>query len=306
MLATLADGPFNRIGWIFEVKWDGYRAIAEVNRRAIQLYSRNNLSFNHSYPAIVSALRNVNRQAVLDGEIVVLDEKGRSHFQLLQKYRRTGVGTLTYYVFDLLELDGKDLRRLPLVERRRLLEPVVDKVSGIRLSESVKDRGIEFFDAAVELGLEGMLAKDGSSPYIEGRRTRSWLKIKSHNRQEAVIGGFTLPRGSREHLGALVLGVFEGSDLVYIGHTGGGSSDEELSALRRKLNPLVQTECPFRVRPKVNAPVHWVTPKLVCEVNFQEWSVAGRMRQPIFVGIREDKSAHLVQREIPVKPEENA
>jgi bifunctional non-homologous end joining protein LigD len=305
MSATLADRPFDRPGWIFEVKWDGYRAIAEITRSGVSLYSRNQLSFNQSYPAIAASLRKIKHQAVLDGEIVVLDSHGRSRFQLLQTYRKTGIGPLMYYVFDLLELDGRDLRQEPLVKRRALLPPLIKNLPGIALSESVEEHGIEFFEAAVKVGLEGILAKDASSPYCEGRRSRSWLKIKSHNRQEAVIGGFTAPRGSREHLGALVLGLYEGDDLVYIGHTGGGSSESELRELRRRLDPLVQKTCPFRVRPKVNAPVQWVAPKLVCEVNFQEWSSGGRMRQPIFVGLREDKPARSVHREEPTPVDDN-
>jgi bifunctional non-homologous end joining protein LigD len=299
MLATLADAPFDRPGWIFEIKWDGYRAIAEVGRRGVDLYSRSHISFNAAYPAIVKALHRLERPAILDGEIVVLDDQGHSRFQLLQKYRKTGVGPLVYYVFDLLELDGRDLRKEPLRVRQKELKALIRGLPGIAMSEGVEEYGIEFFAAAVELGLEGVVAKDSTSPYLEGRRSRSWLKIKTHNRQEAVIGGFTAPRGSRSHLGALVLGVYDGPDLVYIGHTGGGSSDKDLADIRRRLDPLVQESCPFRQRPKVNAPVQWVAPKLVCEVSFQEWSDGGRMRQPIFVGLREDKPPESVHREQP-------
>ncbi len=299
MLATLAEGAFNRTGWLFEVKWDGYRAIAEIDDRGVSLYSRNQLSFNDVYRPIVRGLRKIHHRAILDGEIVVLDKNGRPRFQLLQTYRKTGVGPLMYYVFDLLELDGRDLRNEPLRERRALLAPLLQGLPGVALSEAIEKNGKELFEAAVRMGLEGIVAKDASSRYLEGRRSRSWLKIKAHNRQEAVIGGFTAPRGSRRHLGALVLGVYEGPDLVYVGHTGGGSSDKELADLRTRLDPLVQKECPFRVRPKVNAPVQWVTPQLVCEVNFQEWSTGGRMRIPIFVGLRSDKPARAVVREQP-------
>jgi bifunctional non-homologous end joining protein LigD len=299
MLATLADAPFDRPGWIFEIKWDGYRAIAEVGPRGVDLYSRSNISFNAAYPAIVKSLRRLDRPAILDGEIVVLDDQGHSRFQLLQKYRKTGIGPLVYYVFDLLELDGRDLRKEPLRVRQKELKALIRGLPGIAVSEGVEENGIAFFAAAVELGLEGVVAKDSTSRYLEGRRSRSWLKIKTHNRQEAVIGGFTAPRGSRAHLGALVLGVYDGTDLVYIGHTGGGSSDKDLADIRKRLDPLIQESCPFRQRPKVNAPVQWVAPKLVCEVSFQEWSDGGRMRQPIFVGLREDKPPKSVHREQP-------
>jgi len=299
MLATLVDEPFDREGWSFEVKWDGYRAIAEVERRHVALYSRNHTVFNDAFPTVVDSLKQLKHSAVLDGEVVALDEAGRSQFQLLQNYRKTGRGRLIYCVFDLLYLDGRDLRTEPLRVRRHLLAPIVADLPNVVLSESVADRGIDFFRAAVQHGLEGVVAKSAESPYREGQRGPDWLKIKTHNRQEAVIGGFTEPRRSRKHLGALVLGMYEGKDLLYIGHTGGGSNETQLADLRERLDPLVQKACPFRDRPKVNAPVHWVMPKLVCEVRFQEWTADGRMRQPIFLGLREDKRARSVHRETP-------
>jgi bifunctional non-homologous end joining protein LigD len=299
MLATLVDEPFDRENWLFEVKWDGYRAIAEVAPRHVELYSRNQTSFNDAFPTIVESLKRLRHSAVLDGEIVALDEAGRSQFQLLQNFRRSGKGRLVYCVFDLLYLDGRDLRAEPLRTRRRLLAPIVKGLPNVMLSESVAERGIAFFSAAIKHGLEGIVAKAANSPYREGRRGPDWLKIKTHNRQEAVIGGFTEPRRSRKHLGAVVLGMYEDNDLVYIGHTGGGSSEAQLAELRERLEPLVQESCPFRKTPKVNARVHWVSPKLVCEVRFQEWTADGRMRQPILLGLREDKPARSVHRETP-------
>ena len=308
MLSTLVDEPFDREGWLFEIKWDGYRAIAEVDNGKVRLYSRKHTSFNDAFPPVVESLKKLGRTAVLDGEVVVLDESGRSRFQLLQNYRRTGQGHLVYYVFDLLELDGRDLRAEPLRVRRTELASMLSGLPGVVLSEAVEARGIDFFRAAVKHGLEGIMAKDGESPYREGRRGLEWLKIKTHNRQEAVIGGFTEPRRSRKHLGALILGVHDGPDLVYIGHTGGGSDEKQLAEIRRKLDPLIQKACPFRTRPKVNAPVHWVAPKLVCEVRFQEWTADRRMRQPILLGLREDKPARSVRRETPqmVQPDKKA
>jgi bifunctional non-homologous end joining protein LigD len=308
MLSTLVEEPFDRESWLFEIKWDGYRAIAEVGNRNVRLYSRKHTPFNDAFAPVVESLKKLGHSAVLDGEVVVLDESGRSSFQLLQNYRRTGQGHLVYYAFDLLELDGRDLRAEPLRVRRKELASIITGLPGVALSEAVEERGIDFFRAAVNLGLEGIMAKDGESPYREGRRGLEWLKIKTHNRQEAVIGGFTEPRRSRRHLGALILGVHDGTDLVYIGHTGGGSDERQLADLRRKLDPLVQKECPFSTRPKVNAPVHWVTPKLVCEVRFQEWTADRRMRQPVLLGLREDKLARSVRRETPhmVRPDTKA
>jgi bifunctional non-homologous end joining protein LigD len=299
MLATLVDAPFDRPGWIFEPKWDGYRAIAEVGPDRVRLYSRNQQPFESKFTSIVRSLGDLGHEAVLDGEVVALDAEGRAQFQLLQNYQKTGRGNLVYYVFDLLYLDGRDLRTRPLLERKKLLRSILGRRADIRLSDHVEGDGVAFFRAAINKGLEGIIGKDGASPYREGARGAAWVKIKTRQRQEAVIGGFTAPRGRRAGLGALVLGVYEGSELVYIGHTGGGLDTAGLADLRSRLDPLVIDECPFRERPRTNAPVRWVTPKLVCEVVFQEWTGDGRMRQPIFVGLREDKPARAVRREVP-------
>lgn len=299
MLATLVDKPFDREGWIFEIKWDGYRAIAEIENGDVQLYSRNFISYDKRFPTIVRALQQFGHDVVLDGEIAALDSHGKSQFQLLQNYQRTGKGTIVYFVFDLLYLDGRDLRSLPLLQRKLLLAPLVNGKREIRMSEHVVEAGTAFYKAAVDQGLEGMMAKNGDSPYREGARSWDWLKLKSRQRQEAVIGGFTAPRGARKKLGALVLGVYQGRDLVYVGHSGSGFDEQSLDTVHDKLKPLVQPECPFRVKPKTNMPVQWVKPALVCDVAFQEWTSDGIMRQPIFQGLREDKKPASVVRELP-------
>lgn len=300
MLATLVDRSFDRTGWYFELKWDGYRAIAEISDNNVALYSRKGTSFTGRFEPIVQSLKRLGHDAVFDGELVVVDREGRSRFQLLQNYQKTGKGQLLYYVFDLLYLDGSDLRGEPLRRRKELLKTVLGHSSNIVLSEHIERDGIRFFEAAVARGLEGIIAKDASSRYREGVRGTAWLKIKARNRQEAVIGGFTEPRGSRKDLGAVILGVYQGTDLVYIGHTGGGSRAEDLSQLRSRLEPLIRASCPFKKKPKTNAPAHWVEPKLVCEVAFQEWTDDGAMRQPIILGMREDKPPRTVRRELPV------
>jgi bifunctional non-homologous end joining protein LigD len=299
MLASPVEQPFDRPGWLFEVKWDGYRAIAEIEGGRVRLYSRNRLDFNERYPPVVGSLAQLGHDAVLDGEVVVLDEHGEAHFQLLQQYQKTGEGVLAYYVFDLLYLDGHDLRSLPLRRRKELLAALVDNLPSIRLSEHIEERGRAFFEAASERGLEGIIAKSAASPYRMGMRSHDWLKIRTHRRQEAVIGGFTQSRGSRPHFGALVLGVYQGDDLVYVGHTGTGLNDATLADVRRQLDPLVQKTCPFRKRPKTNAPVQWVRPELVCEVEYQQWTSDGNMRFPVFLGLRPDKPPRSVVREIP-------
>jgi bifunctional non-homologous end joining protein LigD len=305
MLATLVDEPFDRPGWIFEPKWDGYRAIAEVTKKGVLLYSRNHNSFQERFEPVVRSLAKLGHEVILDGEVVAVDEAGKSQFQLLQQYQKTGKGRLVYYVFDILNLDGEDLRQQPLVRRKEILAKVLGNLPHIRLGEHVETKGVAFFRAAAEQNLEGIIAKNGDSPYREGVRGNDWLKIKTHMRQEAVIGGYTAPRGSRTDFGALVLGVYDGDRLVYIGHTGGGFDSQARKEMVAKLEPLVMLECPFEDKPKTNAPAKWVEPRLVCEVSFQEWTADGYMRQPIFVGLREDKPVTDVHRENP-KPAEVA
>jgi bifunctional non-homologous end joining protein LigD len=298
MLASPAAQPFDHADWLFEVKWDGYRAIAEVSREQVRLYSRNKLSFEKRFAPLVDSLQHLGVEAVIDGEMVVLDDSGRPRFQLIQDYPKSG-GSLVYVVFDLLYLDGHNLEKLPLIRRKEILAGLVDGLPNISLSEHVPEQGIAFYRAVEEKGLEGIIAKDGQSRYQQGVRSRSWLKIKTHLRQEAVIGGFTEPKGSRHGLGSLVLGVYENGDLTYIGHVGTGFSQQRLAELRSQLDGLTQGTCPFKKRPKTNAPVHWVRPELVCEVSFDAWTNDGYIRHPVFLGLREDKAASEVRRERP-------
>jgi bifunctional non-homologous end joining protein LigD len=298
MYATLVDQSFNNKDWIYEIKWDGFRAIAEVNYNEVELYSRNNLSFNEHFSTIAEALKKTGIQAVFDGEIVALDEKGVARFELIQNYKGTGKGNIVYYVFDILYYNGYDLKDLPLVERKKILKKVLPELSEVRYNDHVEEEGIRFFDEAVRQGLEGIIAKKSQSIYQPGLRSKEWLKIKVHKRQEAVIAGFTEPRGGRKHLGSLVLGVYEGDELVYIGHSGGGFDEESLEAIYKKLKPLVTKKSPFYKIPKTNMPVRWVIPEIVCEVKFQEWTAEGIMRMPIFLGVREDKDPLEVKREV--------
>jgi len=297
MLATLVDRPFDRVGWIFEIKWDGYRVIAEVDKGQVRLYSRNGLSFTERYHAVATALEKVRHQAILDGEVVVLDNKGHPSFEALQNYRsHRSTGQLIFQVFDILYLDGHDLRGLPLIRRKEILRHILPAVPGLAFCDHIQEHGLAFFDAVAKAGLEGMLAKDGASKYLAGRRSEYWLKVKAHLQQEAVIGGFTRPRGSRQHFGALVLGVYEGGELVHIGEVGGGFDNRTLASIFAQLAPLVQSRCPFRKKPKTREPATWVKPELVCEVRFTAWT-GGHLRHPIFLGMREDKPARTVRRE---------
>jgi bifunctional non-homologous end joining protein LigD len=296
MLATLGGKPFDRRGWLFEIKWDGYRTIAEVSGGRARLYSRNGLSFSQRYRPVTAALANLGHSAVLDGEVVVVDEQGRPDFDALENYRRYQP-CLVYYVFDLLYLDGHDLRDLPLWRRKELLQQILPPLPGVRFCEHIEEEGLVFFSAVSKMGLEGMVAKDGTSSYQEGRRTDRWLKIKANLRQEAVIAGFTRPRRSRQHFGALVLGVYDGKELVHIGEVGGGFSERNLARVSAELAPLIQDRCPFRKLPNTVEPATWVKPTLVCEVRFTAWTATGGLRHPIFLGMRSDKQARAVRRE---------
>ena len=298
MLATSAAEPFDDPDWLFEIKLDGYRTIAELSGADVLLYSRNNLSFNRKFPSLVRSIAALNLNAVLDGEVVVLDESGRSSFQLLQNYQRTGRGNICFFAFDLLYLDGEDLRDQPLLARKGRLHTLLPDLPDIRYSDHLMEYGREFFDLARRNNLEGILAKRATSTYQTGRRSKDWLKIKIRMQQEAVICGFTEPRRSRKGFGALVLGVYEDDRLVCIGFAGGGFDDAGLREMHEKLQPLVQAESPFVTPVKSDMPITWVRPDMVCEVEFSEWTEENVMRQPIFLGLREDKDPRSVVREL--------
>lgn len=298
MLAFLTDKPFDNEDWLFETKWDGFRCIAEMEYDHVELYSRNFQSFNARFLPIVEALKSLQVQAVLDGEIVVF-EKGKSSFQALQNYQRTGKGDLRYCVFDFLYFEGHDMRDLPLIRRKELLAKLLppNKKALLQYSVHVLEKGKKAF-AAKKSGQEGIVAKEIHSPYVS-KRSRKWLKIKTHARQEAVICGFTKPKGSRKNFGALIIGVYRDGQLHYAGHVGGGFDQKGLGEMMDKLKPLITNKCPFETMPKTNTPVIWVKPKLICEVSFHEWTSDNRMRQPIYQGLRTDKEAKEVKKETP-------
>ena len=295
MLTAIVKEPFDHPDWIFEVKWDGYRAIAEIRDNDVSLYSRNLIPLNKKFPPIMDALRTFRFEAVLDGEIVVVDDQGHPDFQMLQNYRKSGGGHLLYYVFDLLYFEGHDLTNLPLLRRKELLKKVLPSHPKIRFSDHVAKEGILFFNAAKRKGVEGIIAKHSQSVYRTGRRSRQWLKVKRQLTQEGVVAGFTRPKGRRRYFGALLLGVFKGNELIYIGHCGGGFGAKSLKEISEQLKPLVQKACPFRTKPKTDSQVTWVKPKLVCEVVFHGWTDEGVMRQPVFLRLREDKAAREVR-----------
>jgi bifunctional non-homologous end joining protein LigD len=293
MLATLIDAPFDDRDWVFETKWDGFRLVAKTGT-GVLLYSRNGNDVTARYSAVAEALHTIKRNAVIDGELVALDAHGRSRFQLLQNAK--GQARLRYYVFDLLFLDGRDLRGKPLVERKERLRAILGRRSLIRYSRHAKQHGNAEFRKAQRAGEEGIIAKRAAGLYHSGKRTREWLKIKTGHEQEAVIVGFTEPRGTREHFGSLVLGVYDDGKLVYAGHSGGGFSREMLKALHARMMKLKTDKKPFPGIPHEDQTT-WVRPRLVCQVKFTEWTTKGEMRHPVFLGLRTDKPARQVRRE---------
>lgn len=291
MLATLANEAFDDANWLFEIKWDGYRAVAYADGKSVELISRNLISFTERYYPVTNAMQQLNLNAVLDGEIVAVDEQGMAVFQSLQNWQNTPM-RLQYFVFDILWLKGYDVKTLPLTERKRILKeilPANDDV--IKYSDHVMVKGKEFFNAAVSQGLEGIMAKKANSVYQINRRTKDWMKIKVNLRQEVIIAGYTKPRNTRNFFGSLLLGLYNGDELVYIGHTGSGFTTQSLEQIYNKLQPLVTKDCPFKKCPKGNMLVTWVKPKLVCEIKFTEWTKNHIARHPIFMGLRVDKKS---------------
>lgn len=294
MLAKDADTPFDDKDWLFEIKWDGYRAITEKNKNNIALYSRNGITFEYTYPIVVNQLKLIEEDVVLDGEIVVLNDEGHPSFQLLQHYSENADRPIQYQIFDLLELNGHDTTGLTLVQRKELLQQIIPENEVIKYSDHVFEHGKSFFTVSTDRNLEGIIAKKINSKYYTGKRTAEWLKIKNHNTQEAIIVGYTQGGGSRKYFGALILASHDNGKLTYVGHTGTGFDDETLKEMYGMLQPLVQEESPFDEKIKTNMPVTWVRPELICEVKYSEITNDGKLRHPVFLHFREDKSLNEV------------
>jgi bifunctional non-homologous end joining protein LigD len=303
-LATLASTAPEGQEWLHEIKLDGYRILARIEQGRAQLLSRRGHDWSSRLPSIASALGALPVQsALLDGEVAVLGENGVSDFQLLQNSLEGGRDASgLYYAFDLLFHDGFDLRQLPLVERKQLLRAALEQADNprLRLSDHVQGGGAAFFERACKLGLEGIVCKRADAPYASGRG-RSWYKVKCLSEQEFVIGGFTAPAGSRQHLGALLVGVREGKSLVYAGKVGTGFTQASLAELHRRLAPLERPEAPFANPPRGAEArgVHWVAPRLVAQVAFVERTRDGLVRHSSFRGLRDDKSTRDVKLERP-------
>ena len=313
MLATLS-AVADYQGMIYEFKWDGYRAITMKNGKDLQLLSRNNKSFNTKFYPIYTALQDLGFNAIIDGEIVVIDEHGKPAFGALQNWRSETDGQLMYYVFDLMWYEGRDLTQVPLVQRRELLATLFpDSNPFIRFSESLDSNPDKLIEAVKKMGMEGIMAKKEDSLYYPGVRTREWLKMKAAIRHEVVIGGFTQNDGSAKTFSSLLVGVHKNGKLEYIGKVGTGFSIATQKDILKQMMPLVRKTNPFsasidvnkpsRFRPgPVNAKATWLKPELVAEVTYAELTEDGVMRHPSFVGMREDKKASQVVEEIQDSP----
>lgn len=302
--------------WIYEIKFDGVRALTVKTKRTLSLISRSAKDLTEKYPPVVDALHDFPcSEAVLDGEIVAVDEQGRSSFQLLQDYHMPGhkKPPILYYVFDLLNLNGRDLKSLPLMKRKEMLKELLAPISEtVLFSASIEANSERVFKAMKARGLEGLIAKRRDSKYEPGRRSGAWVKYKWSREQEFVIGGYTPPKGSRPYFGAILVGFYEGDKLMFASKVGTGFDRERLESLHKQFKKLERHDCPFANLPTKRASERslgitaaqmkrctWIEPRLVAQIRFSEWTRDGHLRQPVFLGLREDKKPREVVREMP-------
>jgi bifunctional non-homologous end joining protein LigD len=289
MLATLVGEPFHRPGWVYEEKYDGDRILAYKEDARVHLFSRNDKDHTNRLADIASAVGKLpHRTLLLDGEVIAVDSHGVSRFQLLQR----GTVPPKYAVFDCLYKDGHDLRGEPLGARRETLASVLRATKILFPSQRLAENGIAAYRIAKRRGYEGVVSKDNSAPYIEGRSTK-WLKVKVRQEEEFVIAGYTAPSGKRKYFGALLLGAYRDGELHYVGKVGTGFTESTLAMLYKKFQPLVRAG-PSLVDPPREKEVRWLAPRLVAQISFQEWTADGKLRQPSFLGLRDDKSAREV------------
>lgn len=304
MMAKLESKLFEADDWLYERKLDGYRAIGYTGKKA-KLISRNGIDFGNKYEQVLEDLKEISTDAILDGELVLEDDKGNSRFQDIQNYASTKSKLhLKYYVFDLLKLNGHDLRNLELIKRKELLQAFVaqlPKDTSIFYNGHEQGKGKKLMEQAKKEAWEGIIGKDSHSTYESGRRSDRWLKFKLQNSQEAIICGFSEPQGGRHHLGSLILGMNEGDHIRYIGNCGTGFNDTTLRDVYEKLKPLITDEKPFKEKPHQRTKITWVKPQLICEVYYSEWTGDKHLRHPVFKGLREDKDVKNVVMETPEK-----
>ncbi|UBZ08680.1 DNA ligase D [Salegentibacter mishustinae] len=288
MLATTGKKIFNDPDWIYELKWDGYRALAHVEDGKVDLYSRNGISFNSKFPKLVEDLEQVENNVILDGEIVVLNKDGISQFQALQNYDENTPGSLRFYVFDMLFLNGHSMLDLPLLERKSLIPEVIEDLDMVQYCDHIEGMGTAFYKKAIDSGMEGVIAKKADATYSPGYRTEKWLKIKADNSREVLICGYTTSEGAV--FGSLIMGAYEDEELKYIGNCGTGFSNDEQKALLKKFKSRKRKTSPFseKINLKGREPV-WMRPDLVAEVKYSEITKTGKLRHPVFKALRKDK-----------------
>ncbi len=297
-MAKETSQPFDDKDWLFEIKWDGYRAISEIRKDKILLYSRNGLNFQLTYPIVVNQLNKIKEDVVLDGEIVVLGDDGKPDFQFLQHYSENQNRPIQYCVFDLLELNGKNTKALPLLDRKELLEKIIPPDDPVlKYSDHILEKGKSFFQVSKEKNLEGIMAKKINSKYFPGKRTSEWLKIKNHKTAEAIIAGYTEPSGSRNYFGSIILASKKGNKFIYMGNAGTGFNQKKLEELYELFQPLIQKESPFNEKIKSNSKITWIKPELICEVKFSEVTADGKFRHPVFLHLRTDKNINEINME---------
>jgi len=301
MLCTLTKDPVTDPDYLFEVKWDGYRIISYVNKGSVRMDSRSALDYTKKYPLVVKALKDLKKDMVLDGEVVVFNKEGLPDFDALQLYNGHD-SPISYCVFDLLWLNGYNLMHLPLTDRKEMLRNIVKGNKILKFSESFYD-GEALYQHMLDKNLEGIVAKKKESDYLPGVRSYEWLKIPTRKRQEFVIGGWAESQNGRAFR-SLLFGAYEGKKLKWIGRSGGGYKQKEMPGILKQLKALEIEESPFenQVLDTKSARTHWVKPDLVANFEFATWTKSGRIRKPAtFLGFRKDKKARQVVREVPVQ-----
>lgn len=301
MLASPGTTIFNDKNWIYELKYDGYRALANINKGNVELYTRNGISLNKKFGYVHDELTAIEHTAILDGEIVVLDAEGLPQFNALQNYNEeTTKGLLMYYVFDLLHLNGHDTVELPLIDRKQLLKELIPEASHLQYCDHVEAMGITVYNQAVEMGMEGVIAKKANSTYDMNLRSPNWLKFKKIENTETIICGYTLSEKKSRRFASLILGMVEDGQLTYVGTCGSGFSEQQIKELSHKFEVLKTDEPVFDIRRHLKGrEAVWLIPKLICEVKFSEWTPSKVMRHPVFLRMREDKSLEFEQKQIP-------
>ena len=313
MKAKLVEKPPAPSDWIYELKFDGIRLIAVKTDKKVSLLSRNQNELGARFPEIVEAVKDLPaRECVIDGEVVALDEEGRSSFQLLQAREMEGRKSPVYfYAFDLLQLDGKSLVSLPLEARKNVLKKFCAQAGDpIRYSGAIGGDAERLLEEVKRRGLEGIIGKQRNSVYEPGRRSGAWIKLKCVEQQEFVVGGYTPPQGARKHFGAILVGYYENKKLVFAGKVGTGFTTKSLPMLHKKFRAEERADCPFvdlpskqngqwvqGITPSMMRKMHWVNSVFVCEIKFAEWTRDGKLRAPVFLGLREDKRPGDVVRE---------